>query len=134
MNSRVPARLRSALAVIAVSGLLVTCRLGDLVTTPPLPVLNISVERLEDSAAVGSVALRTMTADVANTGEGELTWTVRSAGGSAWLGFSDSSGGVPATITASFDPGGLPGGVGATETDRGRALRRGEVLRGCEKV
>src|SRR3990172_9884590 len=106
----VASRLATGVLVLACAGLLATCRLGDLVNSPPPGTLAVTPPQLVDSAHAGSTAPRVLTVGVEGSGEA-LPWVARSVLGSAWLSLSATAGTLPDTLSLALDPTRLAVGV-----------------------
>jgi hypothetical protein len=99
-------------AVLLVSTVvLTTCQLDKLVGPPASGSLTVSINAVEDSAAVGSAAARTTALELGSSGPGTLSWTATLANGSAWLTLGASSGTAPTSLSATLDPQGLAVGT-----------------------
>jgi hypothetical protein len=88
-----------------------TCQLDELVKPPDTGSLTVSPASVQDSAALGSQAVLSLSASIGNTGPGTITWTATRARGSEWLVLGATSGTSPFTLPVTLDPDGLADGV-----------------------
>ena len=103
-------RLAAVAAVVALSGLVSTCRLQDLVQPGRIGALQLSSNEVVDSARAGSTAPRVAKVVLGVDGA-TLRWSVDAANASAWLHPEATTGVAPDTLSVSLDPGGLAAGV-----------------------
>jgi hypothetical protein len=97
--------------------------------TPDTGSLSVSPRELTDSAAEGSIALRTTSVTVGASGAAALPWQAAVRQQSTWLRLGSSSGMAPGPLTLSADPQGLAAGtyrdtIALTRTD----MTAGQVL------
>lgn len=86
------------------TGLLISCQLDDLLKPASPPKLLVSPALLSDSAALGSLAPRTLSLAVTSDGGPGRAWQASTAGKSPWLVFLPTSGTAPATLAAELRP------------------------------
>src|SRR5256712_3935786 len=91
-----------------------TCNVDKLTNSqPPVATLAVAPGKLNQTAAVGSTALRLDSVALANVGEGggPLSWSAGSMMGSAWLSITPRNGATPAWLRVLLDPAGLTPGA-----------------------
>ena len=106
--------IRRLLLVLSVTGgsvLLTTCSVDKLLKPPAGGILQVTPTRLEDSAAVGSLAARVMSLQISNGASGTLGWTAAVEEANPWLRLAAPSGNAPGTLAVSAAPTGLGVGV-----------------------
>ncbi len=103
-------RLGPGSVVLIGASLLATCKV-DKAVDPSGGTLEVSPQRVVDSAALGSRAARVMTVAISNAVPGELAWSAMRLRASPWLSLSAASGTAPSTLHAAADPTGLAAGV-----------------------
>ncbi len=111
LSSRLPVlcRLAAGFVVFAISSVVATCRLADLVNPAKVSTLRPAPAELVDSARAGSLAPRVTT--LALEGEAEaVRWSLRPIHGTAWLKPSDTTGMAPDTLRITLDPASLSAG------------------------
>jgi hypothetical protein len=99
------------IGVLVAALLFSTCQLDELVNPPESGNITVSPAALRDSAAVGSLANRSLVAEITKSGPGSVSWSVARAQGSAWLIIEPTSGAAPGTVTLTMNPTGLDAGV-----------------------
>jgi hypothetical protein len=72
--------------------------------------LQFSISKVADSAAVGSITIRTAELLITASDDGEYDWSIATRGGE-WLAVSDSAGTTPSNVSVFLDPAGLPIGI-----------------------
>ncbi len=89
-----------------------TCNVDKLTNSqPPVATLAVAPGKLNQTAAVGSTALRLDSVALANVGEGALSWSAGSMLGSGWLSITPRNGATPAWLRVQLDPAGLTPGA-----------------------